>query len=127
MKSGQNLPFCAADSNKYIGRIQPHVIGSSFFSPVFAFKFRNSHFSRKLHICQNIYVVNYIGRESCPVKFAFTMRTSMPSKREETVERIWEKRDRRAEKVKGGIVDQRGQKKAKTPRKMTEVRTPAGK
>ena len=51
----------------------------------------------------------------------------MPSKREETVERIWEKRDRRAEKVKGGIVDQRGQRKAKTPRKLTEARTPAGK
>ena len=50
MKSGKNLPFCAADSNKYIGRIQPHVFGSSFFFPVFASKFRNSYFSRKLHI-----------------------------------------------------------------------------
>ena len=37
----------------------------------------------------------------------------MPSKREETVERMSEKRDRRAEKDKGGSADQRGQKKAK--------------
>ena len=51
----------------------------------------------------------------------------MPSKREETVERMKEKRDRRAEKDKGGSADQRGQKKAKTPRKMFEARTPAGK
>ena len=34
MISGENLPFCAADSNKYIGRIPPHVFGSSFFFPV---------------------------------------------------------------------------------------------
>ena len=44
----------------------------------------------------------------------------MPLKRDETVER-------RAEKVKGGSGDERGQKKVKTPRKMIEARTPAAK
>ena len=37
------------------------------------------------------------------------------------------KRETQAEKVKGGSGDERGQKKAKTPRKMLETRTPAGK
>ena len=34
MISSEHLPFCAADSNKYIGFINPHVYGSSFFSHI---------------------------------------------------------------------------------------------
>ena len=33
MISGEKLPFCTADSNKYIGCIHPHLVGSSFFFP----------------------------------------------------------------------------------------------
>ena len=49
MISGENLTFCAADSNMYIGRIHPLIYCSSFFFPHSAFNFRNSHPCINLH------------------------------------------------------------------------------
>ena len=46
MISVENLPFCTADSNKYIGFINPHVYGFSSF-PTFASNILDSLFSRK--------------------------------------------------------------------------------
>ena len=103
----ENLPFCMADSNKYIGLINPHVYGFSFFShnriPFLAEScifyrisqsapFLSSHFSCLISLVyawravrvvpkdpstRYIYVVNYIGREFFTVKFALTMGTYM--------------------------------------------------
>ena len=49
MISGENLTFCAADSNMYIGRIHPLIYCSSFFFPHSALNFRNSHPCINLH------------------------------------------------------------------------------
>ena len=76
MISGENLPFCAADSNKYIGRI--HHFALSFRSPIL---------SRKN---VRIFMLSTIGEEYYAVKFACTMQTYNAI--EETVERMWEKR-----------------------------------
>ena len=94
MITDRNLPFCAADSNKYIGFTHPHLVCSSCLFPhshlisEFPFQqkvtfFQDISFSSISIItlsllelldfcsasgesfpseCQNIYVVNYIGR-----------------------------------------------------------------
>ena len=49
MISGENLTFCAADSNMYIDHIHPLIYCSSFFFPHSAFNFRNSHPCINLH------------------------------------------------------------------------------
>ena len=75
MISGENLQFCAADSNKYIGRIH-HC--SSFFSHILH-RISEIPISAESYICVpknvRISMLSTIGRESCPVNFACTMRT----------------------------------------------------
>ena len=75
MISGENLQFCAADSNKYIGRIH-HC--SSFFSHILH-RISEIPISAESYICVpknvRISMLSTIGRESCPVNFACTMQT----------------------------------------------------
>ena len=136
MISGENLTFCAADSNMYIGRIHPLIYCSSFFFPHSAFNFRNSHPCINLHFYRisliyawraETVVLKNVRMFTCQVywkRWSSNHAFTMPLKREERVERKQEKR--RAEMVEAGSGDERGQKKAKTMRKMIEVRKPGG-
>ena len=54
MISGENLTFCAADSNMYIDHIHPLIYCSSFCFPHSALNFRNSHPGINLHFLQNL-------------------------------------------------------------------------
>ena len=78
MISGENLQFCAADSNKYIGRIHPHPPLLFFLFPHFD-RISEIPISAESYICVpknvRISMLSTIGRESCPVNFACTMRT----------------------------------------------------
>ena len=120
----ENLPFCMADSNKYIGLINPHVYGSSFFShnriPFLAEScifyrisqsapFLSSHFSCLISLVyawravrvvpkdpstRYIHVVNYIGRESFTVKFALTCQEILIEKKRDS----WKKEGKERQK-----------------------------
>ena len=133
MISGENLTFCAADSNMYIGRIHPLIYCSSFFFPHSAFNFRNSHPCINLHFYRisliyawraETVVLKNVRMFTCQVywkRWSSNHAFTMPLKREE---RKQEKR--RAEMVEAGSGDEREQKKAKTMRKMIEVRKLSG-
>ena len=108
MISGENLTFCAADSNMYIGRIHPLIYCSSFFFPYSTFNFRNSHPCINLHFYRisliyawraETVVLKNVRMFTCQVywkRWSSNHALTMLLKREEKVELMQKVRGKRA-------------------------------
>ena len=77
MISGENLPFCAADSNKYIGCLGPHVYGPPFFLHLIleislsteSYSFNQQFISVILSLLPEFLHLWFLDREGCPQKY----------------------------------------------------------